>query len=183
MGGWQVSGITTFFTGEPVSPIFCGATGYSSGIGGPMLCNTVAPLKIDKGTYNDPTFGPMKTWYNPAALQQPQLSQYYANGQSGMFGYEGRDVLTGPGRNNWDLALHKDFQLPWARGEHSTLEFRLETFNTFNHPQFNSITSGCNGNANLDGTPAFGRSCGGSTYNSGVGEVGSAWAPGMSNWV
>jgi len=177
LGGWQFSGITTFFTGEPVSPIFCGALGYQSGIGGPVLCNTVAPLKIQKGTYDDPVFGPMKTWFNGADLVQPQLSQYYANGQPGMFGYEGRDDLTGPGRNNWDLALHKDIKLPWLRDEHSTLQFRVETFNTFNHPQWQYISAFCNGNPNTDGSPAFGRTCGGSAYNPGNGEVGSTWAP------
>jgi len=176
LGGWEISGITTFFTGEPVD-FDCGITGYSSGIGGGVHCNTVGPLKIDKGTYNDPVVGPMKTWYNSAMIEEPTLAQFSANGQSGMFGYMGRNVLTGPGRNNWDIALHKDFVFPWVKGEHSTLQFRLESFNTFNHPQWNSFSYGCNGNANNDGTPAFGRNCGGTTYNAGNGEVSGAWAP------
>lgn len=94
-----------------------------------------------------------------------------------MFGYQGFDALTGPGRKNWDLALLKNFQLPWFRSEHSTLQFRLETFNTFNHPQWKYINTGCSGSPNADGTPAFGRPCGGEQYNLGVGEVGGAWDP------
>jgi len=175
LGGWQLSGINTFFTGEPVT-IGCGASGYSTGIGTSVMCNTVGPLKIDKGTFDDPTFGPMKTWFNPSVLQQPTLDQYYANGQSGMFGYGGRNNLIGPGRNNWDLALHKDISLPWARGEHSTLQFRLETFNTFNHPQWVYFNAGCNGNFAAGSSP-FGRTCGGTQFNSGNGEVNTAWAP------
>ena len=96
----------------------------------------MGPLKIQKGVVDDPQFGPTPSWFNPAVIQQPLMSQLYANSEPGMFGYMGRNVLTGPGRNNWDLALLKDFQTPWFKGEHSMLQFRLETFNTFNHPQW-----------------------------------------------
>ena len=84
-----------------------------------------------------------------------------------MFGYMGRNALTGPGRNNWDLALHKDFQLPWFRSEHSTLEFRVETFNTFNHPQWKTINASCNS------TIGFGQPC----TQVGNAEVSGAWRP------
>jgi hypothetical protein len=170
-GGWNVSGITSMFTGEPVD-FNCGINGYQTGIGTSVRCNTVGPLKINKSTYNDPTFGPMVRWFNPSVLTQPLQSQLAANGQPGMFGYMGRNALTGPGRNNWDIGLHKEFQFPWFKGEHSTLQFRVETFNTFNHPQWRWISTGCNGNGN-----SFGRSCGGDTYNAGNGEVRGAWAP------
>jgi len=170
LGGWKVSGITSFFTGTPLN-ISCGETGYSSGVGRGMQCNTLGPLKIQKGVYNDPEFGPVPTWFNPGVLQQPYLSQYYSNGEPGMFGYEGRNVLTGPGRNNWDIALLKDFQAPWFNGEHSTFQFRLETFNTFNHPQWNSINAFCGGE-----TP-FGGTCSGIANNYQNSEVNAAWQP------
>jgi hypothetical protein len=84
----------------------------------------------------------------------------------------GRNMLTGPGRNNTDLALLKNFQLPWFAGEHSTLQFRWESFNTFNHTQYQGMNNGCNGN-----TP-FGVSCGAAAYgNASNGFVNSAWAP------
>src|SRR5690242_6355737 len=141
LGGWQISGITTFFTGVPVD-FGCGVNGYSAGIGTGVRCNTIGDLKVQKGVYDDPQFGPMASWFNPAVIAQPLQSQLLANGQAGMFGYMGRNVLTGPGRNNWDLALHKDFTFPWFRGESSSVQFRLETFNTFNHPQWNNINAG-----------------------------------------
>lgn len=169
-GGWKVSGITSFFTGEPVD-FLCGATGFSSGIGGGVRCNSLGALKINKGVDNNPQFGPTPTWFNPAMIGQPLLSQFSANNQAGMFGYMGRDPLTGPGRNNWDIALLKDFQLPWFGSEHSTLQFRLETFNSFNHPQWKTISIGCGGN-----TP-FGQPCSGNANNLGNGDVSSAWAP------
>jgi len=184
LGGWQISGITAMFTGEPVGPMngtwngsICGVAGLSSGIGGEVMCNTNGPLKIHKSTYNDPTFGPMVRWFDPSVLSQPTLDQFYANGQPGMFGYTGRNMLTGPGRNNFDLALFKDFQIPWFKGEHSALQFRLETFNSFNHTQWLGLYIGCNGNPNADGSPAFGRSCGGDQFNAGNGEVAGTWDP------
>jgi hypothetical protein len=176
LGGWQISGITSFFTGEPIN-FTCGVSGYSSGIGEGVMCNTVGNFKIQKGVVNDPEFGPTPTWFDPNTITEPAYSQLFSSGEPGMFGYMGRDALTGPGRNNWDLALHKDFLLPWIRSEHSTLQFRLETFNTFNHPQWQSVNAGCNGSPNVDGSPAFGRPCGGSQYNLGNAEVSSAWPP------
>jgi len=119
----------------------------------------------------------MVRWFDPSVLTQPLQSQLLANGQAGMFGYLGRNVLTGPGRNNWDLALHKNFEFPWFKGEHSTLQFRVETFNTFNHPQWRYINAGCGGSPNADKSPAFGRGCGGDTYNADNGLVNTAWAP------
>jgi len=180
LGGWQISGITAMFTGEPqgLSPWSnCGVAGYSTGIGQSVMCNTTGPLKIKKSIYNDPTYGPILRWFDPSVLSQPTLDQFYANGQSGMFGYGGRNGLTGPGRNNFDLTLFKEVALPWFRGEHSSLQFRLETFNSFNHTQWLGVNVGCNGNPNADGTPAFGRTCGGDQFNAGNGEVNGTWDP------
>jgi hypothetical protein len=175
LGGWRVSGITAFMTGPPAGlqpwgP--CGVAGWKTGIGGDVMCNSVGPVKIQKSTYNDPTYGPMQRWFDPSTMAQPTLDQYFANGQAGMFGTMGRNTLTGPGRNNFDLALFKDFSFPWFKGEQSILQFRLETFNSFNHPQWQGVNMGCNGNGN-----AFGRTCGGDEYNPGAGEVAGAWSP------
>lgn len=171
LGGWEVSGIASFFTGEPVD-FNCGRSGFSSGIGGSYRCNTVGNLAINKRMANDPGFGPTLQWYDPNTTTQPLASQLLANGQPGMFGTMGRNALTGPGRNNWDMALLKIFPMPWFGGEHSNLEFHLETFNTFNHTQFQFINAGCNGN-----TP-FGGSCGSAAFgNASNGFVNSAWAP------
>jgi hypothetical protein len=170
LGGWTVSGITSFFSGQPVN-FGCGISGKSTGIGTNLLCNSLGPMKIQKGTFNDPEHGPVPTWFDPGMIGQPTLDQLRADNQPGMFGYMGRNQLTGPGRNNWDLALLKNFQLPWAKGEHSTLQFRLETFNSFNHPQWNGISAGCN-NLTAPGAP-----CNDQANNRGNGYVTSAWAP------
>jgi len=82
--------------------------------------------------------------------------------------------LTGPGRNNFDLALLKNFSTPWFKGEHSNIQFRWETYNTFNHPQWQGVNAGC------DNTTPLGSACGMSTVNNkvinqGRGDVSSAW--------
>jgi hypothetical protein len=179
-GGWQATGVTTFWTGLPIN-ITCSESGYGNGTGSTSKCNSLAPLKIQKGVDQNPTFGPEVQWYNPANIGQIQLAQLSANNQSGMFGYMGNYTLVGPGRNNWDLALLKNFQAPWFKGEHSTFQFRLETYNTFNHTQWQGISSGCSS------TTPFGDPCNYATYinangsknvtNLGQGDVTSAWAP------
>jgi hypothetical protein len=60
----------------------------------------------------------------------------------------------GPGVNNFDVALHKLTKLT----ESKSLEFRYETFNTFNHAQFDGSGS-VDGNIN-DATFGQGRESG-----------------------
>jgi hypothetical protein len=184
LGGWEISGISSFFTGEPVD-FNCGPTGFSTGIGAGARCNTTGKVKIHKVTGSncpanqttsipgcEPGYGPTLQWYDPNTVTQVTAAQMLANGEAGMFGYMGRNMLTGPGRNNTDLALLKNIQLPWFAGEHSTLQFRWESFNTFNHTQYQYANTGCNGN-----TP-FGGNCGAAAYgNASEGFVSSAWSP------
>jgi hypothetical protein len=47
-------------------------------------------------------------------------------------GNASRRFFYGPGMSNFDLALLRNFRL----SESKALQFRLETFNTFNHTQF-----------------------------------------------
>jgi hypothetical protein len=167
LGGWKVSGIASFLSGAPVD-FGCGIIGLSTGIGAGVKCNSLGRVAIKKGVVNDPEFGPTPTWFDTNTVGQVTLDQLRADGQPGMFGYMGRNVLTGPGRNNWDMALLKDFELPWFGTERSRLQFRWETFNTFNHPQWMWINAGCS-----DATPP-GEPCGGDV-NRGNGQVNTAW--------
>jgi hypothetical protein len=175
LGGWTISGISSFYTGEPRS-ISCGLTdpvsglGYATGIGEGMTCNSLGPVKIKKGVYDDPTYGPTPTWIDPSVVGQITLPQLRSDGEPGMFGYMGRNVLTQPGVNNWDLALLKNFAAPWFKGEHPSLQFRWETFNTFNHTQFIGVNIGCNG-LTAPGAPCTGPN------NIGSGEVYGSRSP------
>ena len=46
-----------------------------------------------------------------------------------------RNALTGPGFWNVDMGVAKFFAVPWS--ERQRLQFRWDSFNTFNHPSFN----------------------------------------------
>ncbi len=48
------------------------------------------------------------------------------------WGTEGRNVVIGPGINNWDFSMFKNFSVD----EHRRFQFRAEFFNLFNHPEF-----------------------------------------------
>jgi hypothetical protein len=120
-GGWSFSGITTFESGLALTPYYSSAT---LGLGGDV--------------YNRPNVtGPVATpntqaeWFNPAAFTAPGLLQY---------GNAGKGLITGPGMNNWNLSLFKDFKgIPFIHKEGADVQFRFETFNTFNHTQFDQL--------------------------------------------
>ncbi len=67
-------------------------------------------------------------WFSTASFAAPAPLQ---------FGTAARNSIIGPGRDNWNVALFKSFAIPGREGMH--LEFRGETYNTFNHTQFNGV--------------------------------------------
>jgi hypothetical protein len=69
----------------------------------------------------------------------------FAKATPGTFGNTGRDSFHGPGVNFSNIALMKDIPIKEAM----RIELRLETFNTFNHVNFN-LPSG-NVNSSLFG--------------------------------
>ena len=70
-------------------------------------------------------------WFNTAAFANPAV---------GGWGNAGHNSLRGPGRDNWNLSLFKSFVLNEARG--SRFELRAESFNTWNHTEFNQVSNG-----------------------------------------
>ena len=78
----------------------------------------------------------------------------------GAFGTLGRNVFRDTGFHNVDLSVSKNFRI----GERIKAQFRIETFNIFNHPNFanpNGATSGYGQGANADPSAAglFGCGC------------------------
>jgi Carboxypeptidase regulatory-like domain len=122
IGGWQVSGIVTLSSGLPINPQL---TGGQAGNALPNATNR--PDQIGSVSYPH-TVG---EWFNTAAFVDPAV---------GSFGNAGHNSLRGPGRDNWNLSLFKSFVLSEARG--SRLEFRLESFNTWNHTEFDQVSNG-----------------------------------------
>jgi len=127
VGGWQVSGIVTMESGIPIN------IGISGGQGGNGLPNaTNRPNLVGKISYPG-TVEPgnqVIQYLDPSAFALPTV---------GAFGNLGHNAVRGPGRDNWNLSLFKSFVFSEARG--SRFEFRVETFNIWNHTQFNQVSN------------------------------------------
>ncbi len=116
VGGWQISGIVTMESGLPINiNLSGGANGL--GVGGNNRPDLTGPLSTPHN---------VNEWFSPGAFSAPT---------PGTWGTLPYNDLRGPGRDNWNLSLFKRFSLWESRG--SYLELRLETFNTWNHTQFN----------------------------------------------
>lgn len=122
LGGWEVSGIITMETGLPINVNLSGGQG-GNGVGGnnrPNLTGTISyPHNVLSGQQQI-------QYFDPTAFTAPAI---------GAWGALGHNALRGPGMDNWNLSLFKTFTLSETRG--SRLELRLETFNTWNHTEFN----------------------------------------------
>ena len=124
INGWQLNTIVTLASGTPF-------TVYDS---------DNAPMEGDSpeitGFYSsrpnvlsNPNDGPHtpNQWVSRSAFQEltPEANP-------GEFGNEGRNAVRGPGLATADLSLFKNFTLK----ESTYLQFRLEAFNSLNHPNF-----------------------------------------------
>jgi len=75
----------------------------------------------------------LNTYFNASCFTTPQVIG--ADGIGTAFGNSGTGIIDGPGQANIDLALSKTVAIKWP-SEGTTLQFRTEFFNAFNHPQF-----------------------------------------------
>lgn len=124
-GGWQLASIITVESGAPVNVGLGGASAAS------IISNSGDRPNLTGSISNPHT---VAQWFTanftaPACQTGPDC-----------YGNLGFDAFTGPGRQNWDVSLLKNF----AFTERFKLEFRVEAFNLWNHPQWE-------GNANLGG--------------------------------
>lgn len=126
IGGWSISGVTVAQTGTPQPLTYSGADTLGLGGGTTNRPNQVAPVSyVKKGL----------VWFNKNSFADP-LAPWNGGGNEG-FGSAGKDAVVLPGLFNTNLALFKTF--PLASRERANLELRFESFNTFNHTQFNAI--------------------------------------------
>jgi hypothetical protein len=148
VNNWELSGITTFQSGAPTGVNLTTTTGLDVS-GSPtdparpdLVANAVLPK--DQRTFNE--------YFNTAAFALPAL---------GTPGNAATTEFRGPGINNWDLSLFKNFPIK----DRAKFQFRAEAYNTFNHTQFNTV------NNTAQFTPA------GVEANSNLGKITSARNP------
>ena len=121
IGGWQLSGITTYHSGTPFSVV------YSSSLNNMGV--TQLPNRICNGNLSNATY---QMWYNPACFVSPIPTNLQSTYNYGFQGNSGHGILRGPPFGTWNIGLTKNFTTFRAQ----TLQARAEFQNAFNHVNF-----------------------------------------------
>jgi hypothetical protein len=119
LGGWMVTGITTFQSGAPLTiRTLVDVSNTGTAFQRPdALRNPVLPTSERT----------LARWFDTSAFADPKTFRY---------GNAGRSLVEKPGINNWDASLLKDTTLT----ERVKMQFRAEFFNAFNHPMWGTPT-------------------------------------------
>jgi hypothetical protein len=127
LGGWQVSGITVFQSGAPLTVTLpddqAGVGSYNQRpdqVGNPFQAG---PIAANPGCAAPSQVHTMANWFNPCV---------FALNAPGTFGDEASGALRGPYFQDWDMGLAKNIAVRESVG----LQFQLEAFNVFNHPSW-----------------------------------------------
>jgi hypothetical protein len=126
--GWQISGITEFVSGAPLglgyslvqATDLTGASGAGVDSRVVLAENPVLPRSERSLTRH----------FRTEAVRPPTRADFG-------IGNAPKDPIRGPGINNWDMSLFKNF--PLGANESRRLQLRWETYNTWNHPQFTAV--------------------------------------------
>lgn len=122
LNGWQASGIYTFQSGAPMT-VTWSRTSAIDITGTPSLNARVDVIDDPTLPADERTFGRA---FRTDAFRLPEV---------GTFGNAGRWLFRGPGVNNWDLSVMKNFRLVGRVRS----QFRIEMYNALNHTQFTDI--------------------------------------------
>jgi hypothetical protein len=114
LGGWQMNGILTVQAGHTFTPTF---NINVANAGGAQRPDRIAAGVIP---YGDRT---VNRWFDTTAFVSPV---------GFAFGDSGRNILTGPRLAQWDFSLFKNIPI----NDRFRMQFRAESFNIFNHPNF-----------------------------------------------
>jgi hypothetical protein len=154
LGGWSISGITIIQSGLPFSVLDSGAgTGFLGAGSAPGV--TTASLASGASMSSGYSSGGIGTrvngYLNPAAFttapllyptqcdpNQPDPTVFpNANFCTTNFGDLGRNTFRGPGQQNWDFSLLKNFRIT----ERQSIRFTADFFNIWNHANFANPSS------------------------------------------
>lgn len=125
LGGWQLSGITVAQSGNPVN-----AT-YSPDVLGLGGGTTNRPDKLSNIGYPHKQLA----WFNTSTFGAPLAP--WDGGTGNGYGSAGKDTIVGPGLFNWNMSLFKEFNFTSHEG--MRIQLRAESYNTFNHTEWNNI--------------------------------------------
>ncbi len=115
VSGWRLSGITQFQDGDPFSVVLSGDFNNDGVTGDRPVRLADGNLPADQQSVDE--------WFDTSAFVEPEDLQ---------FGDSGRNILSGPGLQTWDIALSKTTEV----SDGHQVEFRVEFFNAFNRANF-----------------------------------------------
>ncbi len=115
-GGWEISGIVAAGSGPPLTITVAGQNVAS------IVPNTTNRPNVS-GTMHNPHTA--SEWFDTSVFSMPA---------PGTWGDEPPNSVRAPGRDNWNLSFFKNFVFSETRG--TNLQFRVEIFNIWNHPQW-----------------------------------------------
>jgi hypothetical protein len=138
---WQVSGFAEYYSGAPAQTglSISGSPNVTGGGDGDRVVQTCDPWHKASGTRS------FHEWFNTSCLEVPIAgtaynivtgapATQYSTG-TGVFAPKNNYFL--PGYTNFDTALFKNFPVE----NKCTLQLRVETYNTFNHTEYSSVSS------------------------------------------
>jgi Carboxypeptidase regulatory-like domain/TonB-dependent Receptor Plug Domain len=121
LGGWEVSGIASYYSGLPYTVTTSGTDPDGLGIIGS------SPSSLRPNLTCDPTVGAQRTrfaWFNTACFPNPAAGVH-------MVGDEGRGVVRGPGYEGWSFSGSKN--VIFGKEDRFRFQLRGEASNAFNH--------------------------------------------------
>jgi len=159
VNGWTVNGVSTFQSGTPIT-VFDGSTftlqdldgingtNFATLAPGATLASAVTSGNIESrlGSYlNLSAFTPGGNCVNNQNVVVPCQVNGAPNpaAAGAAIGNVGRNTFRGPFQQNWDLSITKNTKVTEA----TSVDFRAEFFNAFNHPVFSGPQSGGFGSA------------------------------------
>ena len=128
LDNWEIAGITSMMSGSPSGLTYTLVSGAditgASGSGVDSRVDLIGNVVLPK---SEQTVARM---FNTDMVRSPDPAKFG-------IGNAPKDVFRGPGINNWDITLAKNW--PWGPNESRNVQFRFETYNTFNHTQFSTV--------------------------------------------
>ena len=133
VGGWQLAANMIFETGAPFT---VEDSSINQNIGQSIRPNRIfsgyKPLGAGKRGVNYPWYAPSAFATVPGCISRTNCSPDQYGFMPFAPGNSGRGILDGPGMQNINLNLLKN----WYMGERKRVQFRWEVFNVFNHANF-----------------------------------------------
>jgi hypothetical protein len=126
VGGWDVSGIYSYYSGQFLTPFWTGAdptgTAFSASATRPIV--TIRPDHLRDANLPAGQRS-VSRWFDAAAFGAPPI---------GRFGNAAKGVIKGPYVNVWHIGLFKSFNLT----EKARFRWELTGTNFFNHPNYSN---------------------------------------------